>query len=149
MQKMTLELGEVTCRSRDYPETEAILCNYLPAAIEFNMSVNITLPPTNQLSGPEDSEVDTSSEGTQEEETFSDWVDDDDTPTKSLFDQTILSNALKAVQSTPAEVLALKSDNPLFADDIHLRPVIEDDPLLLIGNDEWSDDEEDKPVGSL
>ncbi|KAF8669666.1 Methyltransferase [Rhizoctonia solani] len=183
MQKMTLELGEVTCRSRDYPETEAILCNYLPAAIEFNMSVNITLPPTNQLSEPEDSEVDTSSEGTQEEETFSDWVDDDDTPTKSLFDQTILSNALKAVaydkethgvdivgfgndlkldflkrvrlvnyvrksQSTPAEVLALKSDNPLFADDIHLRPVIEDDPLLLIGNDEWSDDEEDKPGDS-
>ncbi|GAB1526517.1 hypothetical protein RhiTH_009684 [Rhizoctonia solani] len=147
------------------------------------MSVNITLPPTNQLSGPEDSEVDTSSEGTQEEETFSDWVDDDDTPTKSLFDQTILSNALKAVaydkethgvdivgfgndlkldflkrvrlvnyvrksQSTPAEVLALKSDNPLFADDIHLRPVIEDDPLLLIGSDEWSDDEEDKPGDS-
>ncbi|KAG8711639.1 hypothetical protein FRC11_002266, partial [Ceratobasidium sp. 423] len=147
------------------------------------MSVNITLPPTNQLSGPEDSELETSSDGTQEEETFSDWVDEDDTPTKSLFDETVLPNALKAVahdkethgvdivelgnnlkldflkrvrlinyirksQSSPAEVLALKVDNPLFSDDVHLRPVIEDDPLLLLGNDEWSDDEDEKPGDS-
>ncbi|CAE6497417.1 unnamed protein product [Rhizoctonia solani] len=144
------------------------------------MSVNITLPPTNQLSGPEDSELETSSDGTQEEETFSDWVDDDDNPTKSLFDETVLPNARKAVahdkethgvdivelwnnlkldflkrvrltnyirksRAPPAEVLALKADNPLFSDDVHLRPVIEDDPLLLLGNDEWSDDEDDKP----
>ncbi|CAE6396058.1 unnamed protein product [Rhizoctonia solani] len=143
------------------------------------MSVNITLPPTNQLSGPEDSELESSSDGTQEEETFSDWVDEDDTPTKSLFDETVLPNAAKAVvhdkethgvdivelgnslkldflkrvrlinyirksQSPPAEILALKADNPLFSDDAHLRPVVEDDPLLLLGNDEWSDDEEDK-----
>ncbi|CCO37766.1 protein arginine N-methyltransferase 3 [Rhizoctonia solani AG-1 IB] len=144
------------------------------------MSINITLPPTNQLSGPEDSELETSSEGTQEEETFSDWVDDEDAPTKSLFDETVLPNALKAVaydkethgvdvielgsnlkldflkrvrlinyirksDSPPADILALKVDNPLFSDDAHLRPVIEDDPLLLLGNDEWSDDDEDKP----
>ncbi|CAE6434378.1 unnamed protein product [Rhizoctonia solani] len=143
------------------------------------MSVNITLPPTNQLSGPEDSELESSSDGTQEEETFSDWVDEDDAPTKSLFDETILPSALKAVahdkeahgvdivelgnnlkldflkrvrlinyirksQSPPAEILALKADNPLFSDDAHLRPVVEDDPLLLLGNDEWSDDEDDK-----
>ncbi|CUA74805.1 protein arginine N-methyltransferase 3 [Rhizoctonia solani] len=144
------------------------------------MSVNITLPPTNQLSGPEDSELETSSDGTQEEETFSDWVDEDDTPTKSLFDETTHPSALKAVahdkethgvdivelgnnlkldflkrvrlinyirksQSAPAEVLVLKADNPLFSDDAHLRPVVEDDPLLLLGNDEWTDDEDDKP----
>ncbi|CAE6479398.1 unnamed protein product [Rhizoctonia solani] len=144
------------------------------------MSVNITLPPTNQLSGPEDSELETSSDGTQEEETFSDWVDENETPTQSLFDETTHPSALKAVahdreahgvdivelgnnlkldflkrvrlinyirksQSTPAEILGLKADNPLFSDDAHLRPVVEDDPLLLLGNDEWTDDEDDKP----
>ncbi|QRV77095.1 protein arginine N-methyltransferase 3 [Ceratobasidium sp. AG-Ba] len=144
------------------------------------MSVNITLPPTSQLSGPEeDSEIESSSDETQEEETFSDWVDDDDAqaPTLSLFDQTTHPSALKAVahdkevhgvdiveignqlrldflkrvrlinymrksNPTPAEILALKPDAPLFSEDAHLRPVIEDDPLLLLGNDEWSDDEE-------
>ncbi|QRV91882.1 protein arginine N-methyltransferase 3 [Ceratobasidium sp. AG-Ba] len=144
------------------------------------MSVNITLPPTSQLSGPEeDSEIESSSDGTQEEETFSDWVDDEDTqaPTLSLFDETTHPSALKAVahdkevhgvdivefgnqlrldflkrvrlinyirksNPAPAEILALEQDDPLFSEDAHLRPVIEDDPLLLLGNDEWSDDEE-------
>lgn len=61
------------------------------------MSVNITLPPTH-LSGPEDDDIETSSDGTQEEETFSDWVDDDsDAPTQSLFDDTTHPSPLKAV----------------------------------------------------
>ncbi|KAF8595869.1 S-adenosyl-L-methionine-dependent methyltransferase [Ceratobasidium sp. AG-I] len=145
------------------------------------MSVNITLPPANQLSGPEDSDLDSSSEGTQEEEeTFSDWVDEDAAPTQSLFDDYTHPNALAAVahdkhthgvdivelgtslskldflkrvrlinyirksKASPSEVLALKPDAPLFSDDAHLRPVVEDDPLLLLGNDEWSDDEDEK-----
>jgi hypothetical protein len=61
------------------------------------MSVNITLPPTH-LSGPEDSELESSSGDTQEDETFSDWVDEDvDAPTQSLFDETTHPSALKAV----------------------------------------------------
>ncbi|KAG8709242.1 hypothetical protein FRC08_018445 [Ceratobasidium sp. 394] len=147
------------------------------------MSINITLPSTSPLSGPEeDSEIESSSDGTQDEETFSDWVDDDtQAPTLSLFDETTHPSALKAVvhdkevhgvdivelgnqlrldflkrvrlinyirksKATPSEVLALKLDAPLFSEDAHLRPVIEDDPLLLLGNDEWSDDEDEKPV---
>ncbi|KAG8736554.1 hypothetical protein FRC10_009195 [Ceratobasidium sp. 414] len=152
------------------------------------MSVSIILPPTSQLSGPEeDSEIESSSDGTQEEETFSDWVDDDtQAPTLSLFDETTHPSALKAVahdkethgvdivelgnqlrldflkrvrlinyirkslqNATPSEVLALNSDAPLFSEDVHLRPVIEDDPLLLLGNDEWSDDEDEKSVAEM
>ncbi|KAG8796443.1 hypothetical protein FRC12_022925 [Ceratobasidium sp. 428] len=145
------------------------------------MSVNITLPPTSQLSGPEeDCETESISEGTGEEETYSDWVDDDaQALTLSLFDDTTHASALKAVahdkeahgvdivelgnqlrldflkrvrlinyirksKATPSEVLALKPDAPVFSEDAHLRPVIEDDPLLLLGDDEWSDDEDDK-----
>ncbi|KAG9110666.1 hypothetical protein FRC07_008171, partial [Ceratobasidium sp. 392] len=145
------------------------------------MSVNITLPPTSQLSGPEeDSETESISEGTQDEETFSDWVDDDTKiPTLSLFDETTHSSALKAVahdkeihgvdivelgnqlrldflkrvrlinyirkaKPSPSDVLSLTSDASLFSEDAHLRPVIEDDPLLLLGDDEWSDDEDEK-----
>ncbi|KAG8790826.1 hypothetical protein FRC12_010906 [Ceratobasidium sp. 428] len=150
------------------------------------MSVNITLPPTSQLSGPEeDSETESISEGTGEEETYSDWVDDDaQALTLSLFDDTIHASAVKAVahdkeahgvdivelgnqlrldflkrvrlinyirksKATPSEILALKPDAPVFSEDAHLRPVIEDDPLLLLGDDEWSDDEDDNSVAEM
>lgn len=63
------------------------------------MSVNITLPPTSQLSGPEDSELESSSDSNQEEEeTFSDWVDEDaQAPTQSLFDDSTHPGAAAVV----------------------------------------------------
>jgi hypothetical protein len=79
------------------PEREA---NTVPQPCRrLDMSVNITLPPTSQLSGPEeDSEFESSSDGNNEEETFSDWLDDDaEAPTLSLFDETTHPSALKAV----------------------------------------------------
>ncbi|KAG9088709.1 hypothetical protein FRC07_012482, partial [Ceratobasidium sp. 392] len=149
------------------------------------MSINITLPPTSQLSGPEeDSETESISEGSQEE-TYSDWVDDDNNiPTLSLFDETTHPSALKAVahdkevhgvdivelgnqlrldflkrvrlinyirkaKPPPSDILALNPDAPVFFEDAHLRPVIEDDPLLLLGDDEWSDDEDEKSVAEM
>ena len=80
------------------PEAEAIASFTTLSSIEYKMPVNITLPPTSQLSGPEDDEIESSSEGTQEEEeTFSDWVDEDAAPTQSLFDDYTHPNALAAV----------------------------------------------------
>ncbi|TRM62093.1 S-adenosyl-L-methionine-dependent methyltransferase [Schizophyllum amplum] len=54
-----------------------------------------------------------------------------------------LINYIRETKPSPKDVLSLTGKEPLFTADQYLKPVLEDDPLLLLQTaDEWSDDEE-------
>ncbi|KAJ2919153.1 hypothetical protein MD484_g1262, partial [Candolleomyces efflorescens] len=59
-----------------------------------------------------------------------------------------LINYIRKNRLTPAEALALKGTEPWFSTDEYLVPVIENDPLIQVSTDDWSDseDEEDEPT---
>ncbi|KDQ49228.1 hypothetical protein JAAARDRAFT_43018, partial [Jaapia argillacea MUCL 33604] len=53
-----------------------------------------------------------------------------------------LVNYIRKEKPAPADVLSLTREVPLFSSDEYLIPVLEDDPLLQIQTDDWSDEED-------
>ena len=58
-----------------------------------------------------------------------------------------LVNFLRKERPKPEIVRAFTGKEPLFSDDALMKPVIEDDPYLRMGADEWSDDEDESSAG--
>ncbi|EPQ54848.1 protein arginine N-methyltransferase [Gloeophyllum trabeum ATCC 11539] len=52
-----------------------------------------------------------------------------------------LINYIRKQKPSAAEVSNLKGDEAFFASDEYLLPALEDDPLLQVQNDDWSDEE--------
>lgn len=54
-----------------------------------------------------------------------------------------LVNFLRKTRPRPDVVKSLTGNEPLFTDDAYLVPVIQEDPYLRMGSDDWSDEDEE------
>ncbi|GJJ15438.1 hypothetical protein Clacol_009716 [Clathrus columnatus] len=60
-----------------------------------------------------------------------------------FHDRVHLINYIRKTKPTPSTVLALTGQETFFSDDQYLRPIIEDDPLLQLHSDDWTDSEDE------
>lgn len=56
-----------------------------------------------------------------------------------------LINYIRKDNPKPQDVLALSGSEDLFTKDEYLIPVVENDPLLQVGSDDWSDSDSESP----
>lgn len=57
-----------------------------------------------------------------------------------------LINYIRKENPKPQDVLVLNGSEDLFSKDEYLIPVVENDPLLQVGSDDWSDSESESPA---